>query len=64
MGVAEIKCYDNAQLDANYQKKKFFLNIIAWEFLHITILRGDIQVALTLHGFTLHGSHFTRFLEK
>ena len=24
MGVAEIKCYDNAQLDANYQKKKIF----------------------------------------
>ena len=42
MGVAEIKCYDNAQLDANYQKKIFFLNIIAWEYLHITILRGDI----------------------
>ena len=41
MGVAEIKCYDNAQLDANYQKKNF-LNIIAWEFLHITILKGDI----------------------
>ena len=24
----------------------------------------EIQVALTLHGFTLHGSHFTRLSEK
>ena len=39
MGVAEIKCYDNAQLDANYQKKNFFKHHRVGIFTHYNLKR-------------------------